>query len=212
MDLIDSQNKFLEYRHILKENEKIEEKQKHIDYVRQCEENGRIQDEKERMYKQFFQKFDETINSRAKLYLQKLLEEEIKKDMKMRNWETNGNDPLFKQMSDERIRMEVERRLKDANEIKEFNKFMIEQHEKDKIRQQEIGKMEIDYRKQKEEQLKLADERKRQEDKQNQMMYKETLGYQTNISQKLKNNYGSMTEQEKKFNKQDLKAYKDGQY
>lgn len=98
------------------------------------------------MYKQFFQKFDETINSRARLYLEKLLEEEIRKDMKMRNWETNGNDPLFKQMSEERIRLEVERRLKDASEIKEFNRFMIEQHEKDKIRLVEIGKMELVYR------------------------------------------------------------------
>jgi hypothetical protein len=37
-------------------------------------------------------------------------------------------------MSELRIREEVERRLKDASEIKEFNKFMIEQHEKDKER------------------------------------------------------------------------------
>ena len=46
--------------------------------------------------------------------------------MQMRNWETNGNDPVFKKMSDERIRAEVERRLKDASEIKEFNKYLIE--------------------------------------------------------------------------------------
>ena len=102
------------------------------------------------MYRQFFQKFDETINSRAKMYLEKLLEEEIRKDMKRRNWETNGNDPLLKQMSEESIRLEVERRLKDASEIKEFNKYMIEQHEKDKERQVEINKLELDYRKQRE--------------------------------------------------------------
>ena len=76
------------------------------------------------------------------MYLEKLLEEEIRKDMKRRNWETNGNDPLLKQMSEERIRLEVERRLKDASEIKEFNKYMIEQHEKDKERQVEINKLE----------------------------------------------------------------------
>ena len=84
------------------------------------------------------------------MYLEKLLEEEIRKDMKRRNWETNGNDPLLKQMSEERIRLEVERRLKDASEIKEFNKYMIEQHEKDKERQVEINKLELDYRKQRE--------------------------------------------------------------
>ena len=60
------------------------------------------------------------------MYLDKILEEEIKRDMMMRNWETNGNDPVFKQMSEERIKAEVERRLKDASEIKEFNKFMID--------------------------------------------------------------------------------------
>ncbi len=77
------------------------------------------------------------------MYLDKILEEEIKKDMMMRNWETNGNDPVFKQMSEERIRQEVENRLKDASQIKEFNKFMIEQHEKDKGRTVEIQKMEL---------------------------------------------------------------------
>jgi len=30
------------------------------------------------------------------MYLEKLLEDEIKKDMMMRNWETNGNDPVFR--------------------------------------------------------------------------------------------------------------------
>ena len=68
------------------------------------------------------------------MYLDKILEEEIKRDMMMRNWETNGNDPVFKQMSEERIKAEVERRLKDASEIKEFNKFMIDQHERDRER------------------------------------------------------------------------------
>jgi hypothetical protein len=43
-------------------------------------------------------------------------------------------------------------------------------------------------------------------------MYKDTLGYQTNIIQKLKHNYGSMTEQEKKMNRWDLKSYKEGQH
>lgn len=56
-------------------------------------------------------------------------------------------------MSEERIRKEVEIRLKDASEIKEFNKFMIEQHEKDKERQGEISKMEIEFRKKKAEEL-----------------------------------------------------------
>ena len=118
------------------------------------------------MYKQFFQKFDESLNNRAKMYLEKLLEEEIKKDMMMRNWETNGNDPLFRQMSEERIRQEVERRLRDASEIKEFNKFMIEQHEKDRERQQESQRMELDYRKIKEEERRADEGRRRLEEKQ----------------------------------------------
>jgi hypothetical protein len=31
-----------------------------------------------------------------------------------------------------RIREEVERRLKDASEIKDFNRYMIDEHERDK--------------------------------------------------------------------------------
>lgn len=44
---------------------------------------------------------------------------------------------------------------------------MIEQHERDKERQQEITKMELEFRKKKEEEMKVMDERKKQEDKQN---------------------------------------------
>jgi len=209
-EYLEAQNKFLEYRTLLKESEKVQERQKVLDYSRQCEENGRLQDAKDRMYKQFFANFDQSLNARAKLYLDKILEEEIKKDMMMRNWETNGNDPVFKQMSEERIRQEVERRLKDASEIKEFNRFMIEQHERDKERQVEVQKMELEFRKKKEEENRLADERKRQEERQNQKLYGDTLSYQANIVHRMRNNYGSMTEQEKKMNKLDLRSYKEG--
>ena len=58
----------------------------------------------------------------------------------------------------------------------------------------EINKIELEYRKQKEGEFRLEDERKKVEDRQSQQMYKDTLGYQTNITQKLKHNYGSMTE------------------
>lgn len=56
--------------------------------------------------------------------------------------------------------------------------------------------------------MRIDDERKKQEDKQNQIMYGNTLSFQNDIHRKLKNNYGSMTEQEKKMNKLDLKSYK----
>eukprot|EP00347_Sterkiella_histriomuscorum_P010638 403375503 len=209
-DFKDSQNKFLEYRGKLKENERQEEKQMHVEYIQQCEQNGRLQDQKDRMYKQFFANFESNLNQRAKFYLDKILEEEIKKDMMMRNWETNGNDPVFKQMSEERIRAEVERRLKDAGEIKEFNKFMIEQHERDRERQTEIAKMELEYRKVKEEGFRREEGARKKEEKQNQKLYGQTLDFQSNIHQKMRFNYGSMTEQEKRMNKMDLKSYKDG--
>ena len=32
LELVDTQNKFLEYREKLKENERVEERQKHVDY------------------------------------------------------------------------------------------------------------------------------------------------------------------------------------
>jgi hypothetical protein len=67
--------------------------------------------------------------------LDKVLEEEIKKDMMMRNWESNGQDPLFKSMSEERIRKEVEIRLRDISAIEEFNKYAIDEHGRARERQ-----------------------------------------------------------------------------
>ena len=54
--------------------------------------------------------------------------------MMMRNWESNGNDPLFKSMSEDRIRREVETRLRDISAIEELNKYAIDEHGRAKER------------------------------------------------------------------------------
>lgn len=71
--------------------------------------------------------------------------------------------------------------------------------------------MELDFRKKKEEVMKAEDHRRKAEDRENQQMYGQTLHFQSDISAKMRKNYGSMTEQEKKMNKQDLRSYKDGE-
>ncbi len=77
------------------------------------------------------------MNQRAKTYLDNVLTEEIKKDMSMRNWETNGNDPTIKQMGEERVRKEVERRINEASTMKDFNKYTIDEHERQRMTFQE---------------------------------------------------------------------------
>jgi hypothetical protein len=59
------------------------------------------------------------MNSRAKGYLDKILEEEIKKEFSMRSWVSGGTGIL----NYDKIREEVEKRLSDANNMTEFNKY-----------------------------------------------------------------------------------------
>ena len=59
--------------------------------------------------------------------------------------------------------------------------------------------------------MKEMESLRKMEDKNQQKNYSDTLHYQMNIHQKLKHNFGCMTDQEKKLNKGDLKAYKGGQ-
>ena len=61
-EYMDAQNLFKEYREKVKEGEKVGERLKHEDYIRQCQENEKLQIAKEKMYKQFFQNFDQNMN------------------------------------------------------------------------------------------------------------------------------------------------------
>lgn len=85
------------------------------------------------------------------MYLDKVLEEEIKKEIAMRNWITNSNDPLYRKLSEETIRLEVNKRLKDASEITEFNRYLIEEHGRERERQIELSRLELEVRRRKEE-------------------------------------------------------------
>lgn len=67
-------------------------------------ENGKILDAKERIYRQFFSDYEQNMNQRAKGYLDKILTEEIKKDLQMRMWESNGSDPTLKGMNEHRVK------------------------------------------------------------------------------------------------------------
>jgi hypothetical protein len=46
------------------------------------------------------------MTQRAKMYLDRVLEEEIKKEMQMRSWEQNG-DPIERKLFEEKVRKEV---------------------------------------------------------------------------------------------------------
>ena len=48
------QKRFKEYREKVRQEGKEEEKKKHEDYARQCEDNEKLQLAKDKMYKQFF--------------------------------------------------------------------------------------------------------------------------------------------------------------
>ena len=68
-EYVDTQNRFMEYRGRLRDIEKGEERKKHEDYARQCEENNRLLDAKDNMYRRYFQQFEENLNHKAKMYL-----------------------------------------------------------------------------------------------------------------------------------------------
>ena len=53
--------------------------------------------------------------------------------------------------------------------------------------------------------------RRKEEEREQKRLYSETLKYQKAIQDQMKNNFGKMTMQEKKFNKGDLRAYRQGE-
>lgn len=59
----------------------------------------------------------------------------------MRNWETSGDDPVAKQITAERIKNEIEKRIKEASNIKDLNRYMIEEHER--IKRQELDQKRL---------------------------------------------------------------------
>ncbi len=101
------------------------------------------------------------------MYLDRVLEEEIKKEIAMRNWITNSNDPLYKQFSEETIRLEVNKRLADATDITDFNKYLIEEHGRERERQVELARLEAEVRRRREEEGRREDEKRKVEERHN---------------------------------------------
>ena len=76
------------------------------------------------------------------MHLDRVLEEEIKKEMNMRNWEQNG-DPIERKLFEENVRKEVTKRLQEAGDMTDFNRYLIDQHGRQRERQVEVGKLEV---------------------------------------------------------------------
>lgn len=113
--------------------------------------------------------------------MDKVLEEEVRKELLMSNWENNisSSHPILKETTvEERIKEEVERRLNQLNgtaDIKDFNLFMMKLHERERERQAQRSKQELENRKRLEEELRRFEEQRREDMKHNQKLYGQTL-------------------------------------
>ncbi len=74
----------------------------------------------------------------------------------------------------------------------------------EKMKDKEVTEKQVQYS-QTEEQIKKVEERERQQ------MYGQALAYQYNLQQLQKQNYGKMTWQEKRINRDDLQHFKEHQ-
>lgn len=74
--------------------------------------------------------------------------------------------------------------------MKDFNRYTIEEHERQRQIANEQAKQILEYRKKREEEMKQEDERKKQQDRNTQQKYAQTLKFQSDIAKKLKNNFG----------------------
>lgn len=108
----------------------------------------------------------------------------------------------------------MEAEVKKMGEMEECRRMMgvqLEWKERDKERKKLEGLLERQIRELQEKQALEEDQRKKQEEKDRQKMYSQALSYQQNLAQLQKHNFGKMTNNEKRINKEDLGQYKDNQ-
>jgi len=90
-------------------------------------------------------------------------------------------------------------------------KMQLQWQEREKEKQRFDDMRERQMREMQEQRLKEEDELKKQNEQQRKQMYSQALQYQKNLQELNKHNFGKMTFQEKRLNKEDLHHWKSGE-
>lgn len=105
---------------------------------------------------------------------------------------------------------EKEERLNHLKQMHEENKRVFDKLDREKMHKKEMYQRMVEERKREEDDYKQYQRRQLEEEEQKRKMYREALEIQKGYKEYNRNHLGQMTQIEKKMNKQDLKAFKQG--
>ena len=128
----------------------------------------------------------------------------------MIDWETNGAK-LYKQLEDQRKYNEEVKKQGQFQDCMKSVQMQLQQHEAEKQKRKMENDIERQMRAMQEKEAQEADYQKKLQDKERQRLYNQALTYQVNMHELQKHNFGKMTFQEKRLNKDDLVTFKKDQ-
>ena len=200
-----AQNDLLSYRDWLKQKAKTDTQMAREEYNMMCQLRANQEIQRERDYKQFFKDYDQNLTSRQNMHLDQVVSKELRKQEELDTWQRNSEDAYLKELDRKEV-SDKNRKLQDNESMVNTLGMQLE-HKRflQRVEQQEKGN-ELKQRFEDAEQYRAHVDRQKNEAQMQKHLYNDTLGQQVNVQRERKNNYGTMTMQEKKMNKTELKV------
>lgn len=206
-DYYNTARAFGEMQGYKKDLEKAEREREKEEYRRMCDENNRKRAEKEAALRKYYQALNEDQNERVQAHLRNVYGPNMQLEMAEMQRQRKDEAAAARQAAEREAHDNENRNrvnqdfVKDNEEIKRFKDARRAEaaHEAQDAAQRLKNEHDAMERERQRERAEL-DEQKR--------LYGQTLLYQKAMQDQMNHNYGKMTMQEKKMNKNDLRAFR----
>lgn len=173
-----------------------------------CEENEAKLREREEQYHKHFQEYSMNLQQRQQLHEATVGEQSRLKTNRMNTWEAN-NTKLYQQLAQQKAQRDELQKQSQRQSCQTWLDMQLKWKDREKQREKITLLQDKEVVEKQAQQLQEEDRIKRLQEVEQRQMYSQALAYQKNLQQLQKYNFGKMTHEEKRINKDDLKNFKD---
>ncbi|CDW84404.1 UNKNOWN [Stylonychia lemnae] len=205
-----AQQELIRFRQQMKEQDKEVDEQKKENYRKMCDDNEQKLRDREDEYKRYFARYNQNLNQRQVLHDTVVGEQERLKTQRMMSWESN-NDKMYQKIAEQKAYQEEVQKQNQKQNCQSWLDMQLQWKEQEKERLKMVTLQEKEVKDRQQQQLVEEDRQKKIQDQERKQMYSQALAYQKNLQLLQKQNYGKMTYEEKRINKEDLHHFKEHQ-
>ena len=137
-------------------------------------------------------------------------EQEREKLRRMQDWEQNGSK-LYQRLAEQRAYQQEVQKQHQKQSCLQWLDLQLQWKEAEKAKKRIEAQQEKEAKDKQLAQLKEEERRQKAQEQERKLLYSQALAYQKNIQELQKQNFGKMTYEEKRINKEDLHHFKEQQ-